>query len=230
MPLPLAPPLSPLLLLLLLLSAGLLAAPAWAASSYADYGDSDEFWQDAPPKKAAKEKIDPQTGARLVATTFRFFQARLRPDRTRTTSGALAVATALNEAFVDEGLSHNKALPTHNHVLSVQSREEWHELADAVFSHPDVYDVLVKEDLHVRPGAVVPYGELWRAEMGEGVPEPLAEQLQMGGGVSGGGGGASVGGAGGGGGGGGGKPQPASRKPRRGRRKGRKGKKTGVEL
>lgn len=65
------------------------------------------------------------------------------------------------------------------------------QLKDVIFSVEDVFDVLVKEELYGRPQAAAKagsesksssgtasYGDLWRAEMGDSEPEPLAEQLK----------------------------------------------------
>ncbi|KAG2434743.1 hypothetical protein HXX76_007631 [Chlamydomonas incerta] len=167
-----------------------------STQAYGDYDDGDDdFWKDKPPAKPVKTSVDPKTGQRLVATTIRFFHVRLKPLRTRTMADAVRVAEELNDAFFQEGLSANKANPVAPHLVSVQCREEWDELRDVILSVDDVADVLVKEELYGRPpaatgskpGRVASYSELWRAEMGDSEPEPLAEQLkQRGGGQSGG--------------------------------------------
>ncbi|KAG2491938.1 hypothetical protein HYH03_009671 [Edaphochlamys debaryana] len=150
---------------------------ACVLASYEDYADKDDFWAPPPPPLTPppKESIDERTGAKLVATTFRFFQARLKPDKTRTREQANKIADELNEMFVDEGVSHNKASAATTHVLSIQTRDEFDEIKHIVFGHPKVVDVMIKDGLRTRDGPHPTFLELWRAEMGPDAPEPLFE-------------------------------------------------------
>ena len=52
------------------------------------------------------------------------------------------------------------------------------QVKDAMFDVPDVYDVIVKQQVHRRPGARQTYDEAWRKKYGDGVPVPLASELK----------------------------------------------------
>ncbi len=52
------------------------------------------------------------------------------------------------------------------------------QVKDVMFEIPDIYDVIVKQSVHRRPGARRTYDEAWRKTFGDSVPVPLADELK----------------------------------------------------